>query len=393
MRGRSVFARKLILASGICLGLLGTSWGVPLAKQRVVTINGQKFLLKSKLKTVLDMDFHFGYDHTIGRAVSSDALKRVATKEGLTYTRITDPAKITSTELQKYNVIFANSVTYWAKPGMFPTVGRTAVQNFVENQGGGLWIMHGSGDTRQDPTGWTWYFAKAHPVLFSGHGSRIAAPIFADPSGKKNPVMEGLLPSPMSMTGEWHRFGRSIKAANSKAEVLIRMDYNTCELCMPTQYRFPSFGNGAEVSWVMPVGKGTVGFFSEGHDAVPMNEWKATNWDRYFMQMLYYLAGYTQTAVASAKMESPTGIADPDLEYSLDDRTVAFHDREVAVMIAEDGPHAASLFDVSGREIKSFKGRGPAEYRFDAALKGNRGVYVLRVTAGKQTVSKRYFLN
>ena len=60
--------------------------------------------------------------------------------------------------------------------------------------------------------------------------------------------------------------------------------------------------------------------------------------------------------------------------------------RQLFVAVTSRGAHKVDLVNASGRAVASYKGIGAADYTFPATIAS--GVYLLRVTTDKLTVTK-----
>jgi hypothetical protein len=401
---QSIFRSSTWMAAlALCLGIMGVTQAqtVPLAKQRMVTgTDGKQYMLKSRLKAILVGSFTYGFNHTVGYPNLEATLKRIGAAEGWTVD-ITDPnnhgSEVTAAKLKNYQVFFANYISYWAQSGQFPAAGKTAVQDFVETQGNGVFLMHSSGDSGPSQN-WPWYYDVVHPVLYNGESSRttVSAPVFIPAAVKTHPVMEGInfagKDTVIFPQGEWHTFQKIITSIYPKADVFLKMDGAKCTkdgsgTNCGSGYNY-SVPGGYPASWTFPDKKGTIGYFMEGHDLVTMNAMTQAVWDRFFKQFMYYVAGYDSTVV--------TGLAHPSGEdMAMDASGITFNTTDDAgVVISKSGSHIVSLFDMAGHRVKEIRGnRAPVSYDLSPDLKGAKsGVYVMRVSVAGTVRSKRFFV-
>jgi hypothetical protein len=403
MRGtiRKTFITDIL---ALVLGLAGTSQAQApsLAKQRTITKDGKSFMLTSRLKSILIGDFFYSFDHHSQNAPQnlSLTLQRLGQAEGWTVEVITNAQAVTTAELKDHQVFFANYVSQWGANSYFPSENRTAVQDFVENQGGGVFLQHASGDTRV-PINWPFY-SVMHPVEYIGDSRRInvSAPVFIPQAAKTHPVMEGInfagKDTVIWPQGEWQMFNHIITDVQPAAAVLLKMDGAKCtergtgtNCGKPFNYSIPE---GYPVSWTFPVKKGTIGFFMEAHDLITMQAMTQPVWDRFYKQFMYHMAGYDTVEVT-------TGLARgaKDSEFAVDPSGVTFHSTDPAgVFINKAGRHVVSLYDMQGNKVKEIRGdKFPVDYDLSGELKNARGgVYVMRVAlAGGMVRSKRIFVN
>jgi len=394
-----------IAAFALVLGLAGAAQAQTpsLAKQRTVTVGGKSYVLTSKLKSILVGDFFYNFDHHSQNSPQNliSTLQRLGTAEGWTVDVTKDGNSVTAAKLKGYQVFFANYISNWAASTTFPSANRTAVQNFVEIDGGGVFIQHCSGDSRVT-SNWPWYYQTAHPVEYTGESSRItvSAPVFIPQAAKTHPVMEGInfagKDTVIWPQGEWHTFNKIITDVQPSAAVLLRMDGTKCtkdgsgKNCGGS-YNY-SIPGGYPASWTFPDKKGTIGYFMEAHDLITMQAMTQPVWDKFYKQFMYYVAGYDT-------VEAGVGLArgSKDLEFALDPSGITFHPTDQAgVFINKAGRHVVSMFDMQGHKVKEIRGdKFPVDYDLSGDLKNARGgVYVVRVALSSGVVrSKRVFVN
>jgi hypothetical protein len=399
---KSHLKRPLSQAVVVLSVLAGSVWSqtdqVPLAERRTITVNGQQKTIVSKLsklnpnttraRAVLDLNFTYNFHHDQGKPVIVSMLNRFATSEGWQVTHfnhntpgmagVSDQAKVTPAELNKYLVVFANHISDFGSTKPLATV-QSALENYMNNTGGGMIFLHGSGDTQNAP--WLFYRNSLHPVNFQGHGNIVPGTIFRPTEAATHPVMEGgILSAEKQINGEWHWFQTLITTANPKAEVLMKVDPARCSNCGYTGNR--AFSGGNPISWAMPVGKGWVGYFQEGHDSRTMTEFTQAVWDRLFKQMMYYVAGYDT-------LETPSAIVPG---YARSHSGISFDESAMAVFIEKTGHHKVGIYDTKGQKFDEAVGLGVAEYNFEETRKRLKsGLYFLRVDySGKNTATRRY---
>ncbi|MDB5049180.1 MAG: Trehalose utilization [Fibrobacteres bacterium] len=398
--GRSI----LTVAFALGLGAMGKAEAqtLPLAKQRTVTVGAKSYLLKSRLKAILVGSFTYGFNHTDGYPNLEATLKRIGAAEGWTVD-ITNPtnkgSEVTAAKLAGYQVFFANYISYWAQSGQFPAAGKTAVQDFVETKGNGVFLMHSSGDSGPSQN-WPWFYDVVHPVLYNGESSRttVSAPVFIPAAEKAHPVMEGInfagKDTVIFPQGEWHTFQHIITDVVPKADVFLKMNGAKCTkggtgTNCGSGYNY-SVPGGYPASWTFPDKKGTIGYFMEGHDQITMQAMTQAVWDKFFKQFMYYMAGYDSTEV-------PTGLSQKDgTEMGVDASGITFHSPDKAgVFISKPGYHVISLFDMAGHKLKEIRGsESPADFDLSPALQGAKsGVYAMRVTVGGASRTGRFLIH
>jgi Trehalose utilisation len=400
--------KSAFVSATLLLGLAAMSQAqtASLARQRVVTVGGKSYQLTSKLKTLLVGDFFYNYDHHQNNSPQNmiSTLNRVAKTEGWTVDLTTDGNSVTATKLKGYQVFFGNYISSWASSNGFPTANRTAIQEFVENQGGGVFILHSTGDSKVS-TKWDWYYNVAHPVGYEHESSRVtvSAPVAIPPAARTHPIMDGIKfngkDTVIFTQGEWHTFAKIITSIYPKADVLLSMDGSHCTKggtgsnCGVSldvvNYNVPG---GYPASWTFPDKKGTIGYFMEAHDLVTMQCMGTAVWDKFFTQFLYYIAGYDSIVV-------PTTIrpGKSETSFAVDQSGITFHpDDQAGVYISKSGSHVVSLFDMAGHKVQEIRGnKAPVDYNLESDFKGAKaGIYVMRVAlAGGRVGSKRFYVH
>jgi hypothetical protein len=407
-------SKKTIIAAGsLAFGTVffGSAQAqTSLAEQRTETIGGKQYLLTSHLskkpenktaanaRGVLLGIFTYGFDHVQGKANLDSTISRIGRAEGWTVDRVTNGNDVTTAKLANYQVFFGDYISGWTNP-TFPTAGRTAIQDFVETQGKGLFIQHSSGDATN--SSWTWFRTYAHPCHYNGEAGRNSAStgkvgVFKgyqnNPSGVGHPILEGIewagKDSTTWQNNELHTFDKNILDASITPagwRGLLSLNTATCgtpNTCGNGGYNYANGAGGNwPVSWTFPLKKGNIGYFMEGHDLNTQNSMTQAIWDRYFKQFMYYIAGYDTMAVTSAVNPSHSNAGGANVSYAIDASGITFHPgAQPGVLITKAGNHIVSLYDLSGKKIREERSRvSPIDYDFSADLAGKHGVYVLRV--------------
>ena len=309
-----VIKKKSSFAAAALLGLAIAAQGQTpsLARQRTITVGNKSYQLTSKLKNLLVGDFFYNYDHHQNGSPQNliATITRIARTENWTVETTTDGNSVTATKLKGFQVFFANYISSWASKSTFPSANRKAIQDFVEVQGGGVFIQHASGDSKVG-TGWDWYYNTAHPVGYEHESSRltVSAPVAIPPAARTHPIMDGIKfngkDTVIFPQGEWHTFAKIITATYPKADVLLSMNGakctkggsgTNCGMSLDViNYDVPG---GYPASWTFPDKNGAIGYFMEAHDLVTMNAMTQPVWDKFYTQFMYYIAGYDTVAVA-----------------------------------------------------------------------------------------------
>lgn len=376
----------------------------PLAMERVETINGKQVRLTSKLtkvKRVLVPQFWYNYDHNLGRAEVQRLLALIGTEDGITFEHFNkgQEAQFTVEKMKTTTaaVIIGNNITS-INNSTLTTEQKNAVQNFVEVQGGGFMIIHGTGDSPSAGS-WAWMREKAHPAGYLGHGTIGQTTQVWQPTSNTSltplpetatphPIYEGIPRAKTTVREEFHNFTNIINDVVPAARILLHVDddyagFNCSCTKRPTR--------GHPISWTFPLAKGTIIYHAFGHDdKLATDSWganqtrNANNWKTFLRQAMYFAAGYDTT-------EIPTGLRGRDSDYRFVDGGIALNEKISSVIFTENGPHSLQLMDVHGRVVASEKGSGRKEYFF-GNRRISRGVYYLRAVSGKNVVTKRYFI-
>jgi len=420
------FANAIALTLVMCFVTTATAQDqVDFAKERVVTINGKYYDLHSKLKAILIGDFTYGFNHSIGSPNLDSTLARIGRAENPPWTidwvqgTSQVAAKVTTANLSKYQVFFANYISGWADSGAstFPVASQAALQSFVEDSGKGLFFQNSSGDSRYSASGnpWPWYFTVFPPRYTGeagagGAGSVGKIGIWGEDNlaAKQHPILQGINWNGSDSVGispgmDLPTFAFVITNPTVKPagwQGLLGLNPSTCgepNTCGNAQsYNYTDEAAkggpwGYPISWTYPFKNGTIGYFMEGHDMNMMNSMTREVWDRFYRQFMYYLAGYDTTAMGPISIHFPNH----PLNMGVDQSGITFHPSgEAGVLITKAGYHSVALFDIAGHRIKEERGKQvPYDYLFDAKMDGIRsGAYILRVVVPGAKRSKRVFL-
>ncbi len=413
VRGHAKWRFVLAIAAGFGLVNLATAQTKSLAQERTETINGNQYLLTSKLKAIVLGEFTFGFDHTVAYPNMDSTISRIGRQEKPAWTigRMKTANQVTAASLANYQIFFANYISGMGggRNGGFTSVQQAALQDFVEVKGNGLFLIHSSGDSPVNPS-WPWYASTVHPCHYTGEAGAGAAAstgrvgIWSQnaKAAKSHPIMQGINwggsnPDSVSIIGnELHTFDKAISnpaITPAKWQGLLGLNATTCgtpNTCSGNAYNYTTAGgpSGWPISWTFPAQKGNIGYFMEGHDLITMNSMTQVMWDKFFKQFMYYMAGYDTTAVVGIK----TG---QNLNMGVDQSGITFHpDQEAGVLITKAGNHLVSLFGIDGHKVAEEKGnKTPIDYNFATNLKGlHSGLYIMRVAVPGAVRSAKIYL-
>jgi hypothetical protein len=407
-----------VVAFGMAFLGLPQAQTASLAEQRTETIGGKQYILTSHLskkpenktaanaRGVLLGIFTYGFDHTQGKVNLDSTISRIGRGEGWTVDRITSGNDVTPAKLANYQVFFGDYISGWTK-STFPTTGRTALQDFVETAGKGLFIQHSSGDATDNS--WTWFRNSVHPCHYNGEANRNAAStgkvgVFkgyqTSISGVGHPILEGIewggKDSTTWQSNELHTFDKNILDPSITPvgfRGLLSLNAATCGTpnnCGSSYNYASGAGGNWPVSWTFPLKKGNIGYFMEGHDLTTQTSMTQAIWDRYFKQFMYFMAGYDTVAVGPSAVNPSRN--DANVSYGIDASGITFHPgSQPGVLVSKAGSHIVTLYELSGKMIREEKGRAsPVDYDFSADVAGKHGVYVLRVAVSGKIRSQKF---
>jgi len=394
------------------------------AKDRIETINGKQYELKSKLKAILMGDFTYGFNHTVGYPNLDSTISRIGRSENPKWTvdwiqgTSDAKAKLNTANLSKYQVFFCNYISGLGQQGesqIDSTTTGLALQKFVEDSGKGIFLQHSSGDSRYNSKNpWPWYFT-IYPAQYNGEAGAGNSPSTGkvgiwgenNKAAKQHPVLHGInwngSDSVQITPGmELHTFAYTMSNPAVKPagwQGLIGLNPATCGIpntCSSNgNYNYTTESAkggpwGYPISWTAPRGKGTVGYFMEGHDQNMMNAMTKTVWDKYYKQFMYFLAGYDTTLVGGTNIDFKH-----ELNMGVDRSGITFYpSEEPGVVITKAGHHIVSLYDAAGHKITEVRGnKAPMNYNFGPNLNGlHGGVYIMRVVVPGAARSGRVFV-
>lgn len=449
-------AGKLALTHGVAISLIMGLGGAqaqtvdknPAVRTHVKIVDGQAIKFTSKLKKVVELNFTFGFHHSGSKTIISETLTRVADMYGddgvpaFTVQKHVGPnagadqggptTPFTLADLTSAQVIFANQISAMGSTSL-GVANRNAIQTAVEG-GVGYFHLHGSGD--DDTRQWNWYTNVLHPMNYAGHGANTNGPVYKNPAEKKHIIMANVLETGMHevrevptsvdaggnevltqepvriIRNEWYRFGNDIRTMpEHKDKVTVLSLYDPREFSnsmLAPQYRRKG---GNMYTYLFKVGNGMTHYLPAGHDNLEIKggdyafDGKVGDWDRYFAQVLFFLAGYDQTPCDASCNGLPVVTAENHLTgttytgtsiaggYKLLPNGVDWHDSRLAFSLAAPVNYRAQVLDVSGKTVLQATGHGTGHTFDQAALQP--GVYFMRVTMpGIQgPVMKRYILS
>ena len=419
----------------------------PAARTHVKIVDGKGVKFTSKLKKVVELNFTFGFHHSASTPILSNTLTRVAETYGtegtpaFTVSSHVGPnggsssglptPDFTLADLTSAQVIFANQVSAMGSNSL-GVARRTAIQTAVEG-GVGYFHLHGSGD--DETRAWSWYTNVLHPMNYASHGANTNGPVYKNPTERAHIVTANVLETGMDevrevptsvdaggnevltqqpirmIRNEWYRFGNDIRTMpehKDKVTVLSLYDPRdfTTSMLAP-QYRRKG---GNMYTYLFKVGNGMTHYLPAGHDNLEIMgedgfDGGVGDWDRYFAQVLFFLAGYDETPCNESCNGLPVVTAENHLTgttftggtsirdgYRLLPDKVDMHDSRLEFSLAAPADYRAQILDITGKSVMQASGHG-RRYAFDqSALQP--GVYFMRVgMPGIQApVMRRYVL-
>jgi hypothetical protein len=330
--------RVAVIAALVALGTVQAQTNVnPAARTHVKIVDGQAVKFSSKLAKVIELNFTFGFHHRDSKGLISQTLTRVAQSYAIngvpaftvqshvgptngTASGLPTP-DFTLTDLLSGQVIFANQISAMGSNSLQPSR-RTAIQTAISDSGRGYFHLHGSGD--DETRAWTWYTNNLHPMNYASHGANTNGPVYKNPTEKDHIVSENVLVTGMDGTSsvptsvdaqgnevlttepirqirnEWYRFGNDIRTMPAHAPnvtVLSLYDPRVLTAQLAAQYRHKG---GNMYTYLFKVGNGMTHYLPAGHDNLEIMgtdgfDGGVGDWDRYYAQVLFFLAGYNQT--------------------------------------------------------------------------------------------------
>lgn len=453
--GRSLAA--IAAALTFALGVVHAQDINPAARTHVKIVNGQGIKFSSKLQKVIELNFTFGFHHSASKPIIANTLTRVAEDYGtggtpaFTVQSHVGPnggsssglptPDFTLNDLNSAQVIFANQISAMGNNSL-GAARRAAIQTAVEG-GVGYFHLHGSGD--DETRAWSWYTNVLHPMNYASHGANTNGPVYKNPAEKDHIVMHNVLTvgmTPMTVPtsvdaqgnevlttepvrmirNEWYRFGNDIRTDPLHADKVTALslydprDFTTAMLA--PQYRRKG---GNMYTYLFKVGNGMTHYLPAGHDnleimgtdgfdgRVPQGDPTGTqvgDWDRYFAQVLFFLAGYNQTPCDTSCNGLPVVSAENHLTgaiftggtsinggYRLLPRDVNMHTSKLEFSFVEPVDYKAQVLDITGKTVMQKSGHGTS-HAFDQSQL-QPGVYFMRVsmTGTKAPLMRRYILS
>lgn len=415
----------------------------PAARTHVKIVNGQGVKYSSKLRKVIELNFTFNFHHRDSKPLISATLKRIAGAYAIngdsafTVESHIGPSNGTATasattilpdfnlaDLLSGQVIFSNQISGMGSSAL-GAAHRTAIEVAIRDSGRGYFHLHGSGDdeTKQ----WSWFTNSLHPMNYKSHGDRTLGPVYKNPVEKDHIVTENVLTQgmtnatvPTSVDGggnevlteqptrqirnEWYRFGDDIRANPTLAQnltVLSLYDPRNLGTALPAEYRRKG---GNMYTYLFKVGNGMTQYLPAGHDNTEIMatggfDGGVGDWDRYFAQVLFYLAGYNQTPcdescnglpVVSAenRLTGQTYTATSVRGYTLVSSDLKLDNARPGFTYIREAPYEARLVNASGKVVMQSRGKA-SRFAFDASRLSD-GIYFMQVKIDGMSRMHRY---
>ncbi len=406
----------------------------PAARRHVKQVGNTYYKYTSKLKTVINLNFTLGFDHTAGKQILDQTLEKIRTEYGNPFTikKFTGPSNgagrglpspvPTLADLISGEVIVSNNISTLNDLPKSSSALATAIETAIKTNGRGVISFHGSGDGMG---GWSFYTDSLHPVLYNSHGNQSNAPVYLNETEAKHVVNDSILlvgtkmDVPMGtdasgnevkknvtirqMKNEWYRFGRNLMTDNAtKNRVTCFMRYDPTNINtgdLGAQYKYKG---GNPYLWMVRIGAGKAVYLPPGHDATELttgNSFDGGSGDlvRMYAQLLFFMAGYDSTVCGTDCVGLPIANQNFHLTGAKCDAGCAgsvslMFDKDFEFKSMTGKPFTARLTDVSGRVVATHSGKGVETVRFNHAnLKP--GVYIMSVKVGKEApVNRRYLV-
>lgn len=410
----------------------------PPSRVHVKQVGNGFYKYTSKLKTVIQLNYTLGFDHTNGKQIWDQTLEKVRTEYGNAFAikKFTGPSNgaakglpspvPTLADFMSGEIIVTNNISNFNNtPGQAGggAAMATAFETAVKTNGRGVIGFHGTGD---GGGGWAFYTNSLHPVQYNSHGSQTPAPVYLNEPEAKHVVNDSLITTgtkmdvPMGtdaggnevlknvtirqMKNEWYRFGRNLLTDPlTKDLVTCFMRYDPRNIStsdLGAQYKYKG---GNPYFWMIKIGAGKAAYIPAGHDATEMttgNSFDGGSGDlvRMYGQLLFFMAGYDSTACGA----DCNGLQIVDQGLRLTGSkcgancagSVSVHfDRDFEFKSMSGKPYAAVLRDVGGRLVATRSGSGVETVRFDRSVL-KPGIYILSVRVGKEApVTRSYMIS
>jgi hypothetical protein len=171
---------------------------------------------------------------------------------------------------------------------------------------------------------------------------------------------------------------------------------------------------GNMYTYLFKVGNGMTHYLPAGHDNLEImgvngfdgrvGSAQAGDWDRYFAQVLFFLAGYNQTPCDTSCNGLPIVTAQNHLTgtayqstsiaggYRIVSDEVKMHPAKMEFSLLRTRDYTAQVLDLSGKVLMQARGNGYG-HSFNMSRLAP-GVYLMRVELGNQSpVTKRYAIS
>jgi hypothetical protein len=415
----------------------------PAARTHVKMVNGQAVKFSSKLQKVIELNFTFGFHHRDSKGLISATLTRVAQSYAINgvpaftvqshvgptggTVQGTITPDFTLADLTSGQVIFANQISGMGKTAL-GAGRRTAIQTAIETNGIGYFHLHGSGD--DESREWSWYTNTLHPMNYASHGANTNGPVYKNPTERAHIVTENVLvtgmdetravPTSVDGTGaevltqepvrmirnEWYRFGNDIRTDplhKDKVTVLSLYDPRNLSELSATYKR----KGGNMYTYLFKVGNGMTHYLPAGHDILEITgadgfDGGVGDWDRYYAQVLFFLAGYNQTPCDQSCIGLP--LVDEKNHTTGQNVTSSvnggygFVSSDLKIGAARPGftfiretRYDAQLLNASGKVVQRSQGRS-SNFAFNTSRLSS-GIYFMQLKIeGSSPVMKRYAL-
>lgn len=432
----------IIVSSGLLAGnAMAQAANMPAARAHVKMVGANGIKYTSKLQQVVELNFTFNFHHKDGKPLITAMLDKIAKDYGeggknaftvKKFTSGTDGSvtgqivQFTLADLLAGEVIVNNNISNLNELQTKLPAAATAMETAIKTEGRGVLGFHGSGD---GGGGWAFYTNDLHPVDYKSHGTRTAGPVYKNDAESKHVILQGILETgttnieaPMGvdpvtgneilkqgvksrmMMNEWYKFGRNLQTDTKYAPLtrpLLKYDpRNLSTAALDPLYRYKG---GNLYTFLLQVGKGKASYIPAGHEADELTLPGTTfdggtgDYERYYAQTLFYLAGYKQEPCNTTGVVC-AGLQVVDAQDHLTGQTyptsgVLFNEGSMGFTALDNRKWEAKLTDVRGRVVATRSGAGKMEYMFDKSGLG-AGIYFLSVKVGSgKAMVKRYSIS
>ncbi len=335
---------------------------------------------RAALKSVLIYSMTAGFRHDGAIKVGNDLIDTLGKKNGFTVFRTEDPNVMTYTTMKKYDVLLFNNTT----GPVLPTAAQQA--DFVKylSEGGGWVGFHGAMDSHGY---WDWWSNEG--VDFGGHTSGTANCRLDTAAAIKKPEYRDIVKifSALGPNWEWDEEWYAFKQnPRRNSDILITVDEKSPKwnITDPSQRMVDH-----AVAWAHKLAP-LAGSTKQGHyfyTSLGHGQGGVFKSEKYVNDLVYqglrWAAGEMDGALPEAIQES-------NVVFETETRAISAMPARIDVSVSQTGPHQVDILNLQGRRVGGGNDSHPRTYTFGNLPRGS--IYLVRIKAAKQTISRRVFV-